>query len=73
MQIRRLLKQLEKARLEKHISETFILILMGSGTKSHGKNSISWKILIKSIIAKIIMTSVSIDKVLNVENVTKKK
>ena len=46
---------------------------MGSGTKSHGKNSISWKNLIKSIIANIIMTSVSIDKVLNVENVTKKK
>ena len=26
--------------LEEHISETFILVLMKSGTKSHGKNLI---------------------------------
>ena len=36
---------------EEHISETFILLLLGSGAKNHGKNSISTKILIRSFIA----------------------
>ena len=49
------------------ILETFILVLLESGTKNHGKNSISWKILIRSIIVQIIMMSVSINMVLNVE------
>ena len=31
MQIRRLLKCLEKMGLEEHILETFIMVLMGSG------------------------------------------
>ena len=34
---------------------TFILVLMGSGTESHGKNSISWKISIRNFIVQIIM------------------
>ena len=50
------------------ILETFILVLLESGTKNHGKNSISWKILIRSIIVQIIMMSVSINMVLNVEH-----
>ena len=33
----------------------FILVLMGSGTESHGKNSISWKISIRNVIVQIIM------------------
>ena len=41
---------------------------MGSGTENHGQNSISWKVLIKSIIAQIIMMSVSINMVLNAEH-----
>ena len=31
----------EKVRLEVLTLETFILVLMGSGTKNHGKNSIN--------------------------------
>ena len=38
VQIKGLLKLLEKARLEEHILVTFILVLMESGTESHGKN-----------------------------------
>ena len=45
-----------------------ILVLLESSTKSHGKNSISWKILIRSIIAQIIMSWVLINMVLNVEH-----
>ena len=30
---------------EQPISETFILVLMKSGRKSHGKNLISWKVV----------------------------
>ena len=41
--------------LEVLISETFILVLMGSGTKSHKKSLISSKILIRSIIVQVIM------------------
>ena len=41
---------------------------MGSGTENHGKNLISWKILIKSIILQIMMMSVSINIELNAEH-----
>ena len=41
VQIKRLLKQLKKARLEVLILERFILVLMESGTENHGNNSIS--------------------------------
>ena len=54
-------------RLEVLILETFILVLMESGTKSHGKNLASWKILIKSVIAETIIMSVSINMVLNAQ------
>ena len=40
MQINRLSEQLEKARLEVLTLETFILMLMESGTRNHGKNLI---------------------------------
>ena len=33
------------------ILETFILVLIVSGTENHGKNLMSWEILIRSIIA----------------------
>ena len=32
---------IKEGRLEEHILETFILVLLESGTKNHGKNSIS--------------------------------
>ena len=48
--------------------ETFVLVLMESGTKSHGKNLISWKILIISITAQVIMMWMLINVVLNVEH-----
>ena len=54
--------------LEELISETFILVLMKSGTESHGKNLMIWKILIRSIIVQIIMTLVLINIVLNVKH-----
>ena len=54
--------------MEEHILETFILVLLERSTKSHGKNSISQKILMKSIIAQVIMMLDSINKVLNVEH-----
>ena len=41
VQIKRLLKQLKKAHLEEYISETFILVLLGSGIENHGNNLIS--------------------------------
>ena len=50
------------------ILETFILVLMRSDTKNHGKNLISWKILIKSIIAHINTMLVLINMVLNAEH-----
>ena len=43
-------------------------VLMKSGTESHGKNLISWKILIRSIIAQVIMSWVLINMVLNAEH-----
>ena len=55
-------------RLEVLILETFILVLMKSGTKGHGKNSIIRKISIRNVIANFIMMSVSIDMVLNAEH-----
>ena len=55
-------------RLEVLILETFILVLMKSGTKGHGKNSIICKILIRNFIANFIMMSVSINMVLNAEH-----
>ena len=54
--------------LEVLILETFIVVLMENGTKIHGKDLISWKILIRSIIAKVILMLVSINMVLNVEH-----
>ena len=45
-----------------------ILVLMGSGTKNHGKNLISLKILIKSIVVQIITVLVLINMVLNAEH-----
>ena len=45
--------------------ETLILVLMESGTKSHGKKSISWKILTRNFIVQINMIGVSINMVLN--------
>ena len=44
------------------------MVLMVNGTESHGKNLISWKTLIKSIIAQIIMMLMLINMVLNVEH-----
>ena len=48
--------------------ETFVLVLVESGTKSHGKNLISWKILIISITAQVIVMWMLINMVLNVEH-----
>ena len=39
--LNRLLKQLNNVRLEEHILEAFILVLLESGIKNHGKNLIS--------------------------------
>ena len=55
-------------RLEVLIFNTIIQVLIKSGAKSHGKNSISWKIFIRSIIARVIMVVVLINMVLNVEH-----
>ena len=54
--------------MEGLISETFILVLMVNGTKSHEKNVMSWEILIKSIIAHVVMMLVLINMVLNVKH-----
>ena len=59
---------IKKARLKGHILQIFILVLMKNGTKSHGKNLISWKNLIKSIIPQIIMMLVLINMVLSVKH-----
>ena len=45
-----------------------MLVLIESGKQSQEKNSINRKILIRSIIAQIIMMSVSINMVLNAEH-----
>ena len=55
-------------RLEEHILEIFILVLLESSTKSHGKKSISQKVLIRSFIVQIIMMLVLINMVLNAEH-----
>ena len=39
--LNRLFKQLNNVRLEEQILETFILVLLESGIKNHGKNLIS--------------------------------
>ena len=54
--------------MEVLILETFILVLLESGTKNHGKNLINWKILIRSFIVQIIMMLVLINMMLNVEH-----
>ena len=54
--------------MEEHILDIFILVLLESGTKSHEKNLISQKILIKSIIVQIIMMLMLTDMVLDVEH-----
>ena len=66
VQIKRLSKLLEKARLEEHILETFILVLMERGTESHGKNN-QLKYIEKSI-AQIIMMLMLINMLLSVEH-----
>ena len=48
--------------------ETFILVLIENGTKSHGKNLISWNMLIRSIIAQVITMLVLINMVISVEH-----
>ena len=45
--------------MEENILETFILVLMVNGLKSHGRNLISWKLFIRGIIAQIIMIVVN--------------
>ena len=45
MQIKNLLKCLNKVHLEELILETFILELIVNGTKSHENNLMSWEIL----------------------------
>ena len=59
---------IKKGVFGERILETFILVLLEKGTRNHGKNLISRKILIKSIIAQIIMMTVSINMVLNKEH-----
>ena len=49
-------------RLEEHILETFILVLLESDTKNHGKN------LIRTFIVQIIIMLVSINMVLDAEH-----
>ena len=46
---------LNKVHLEKPILEIFILVLMVHGIESHGKNLLSWEILIRSITTQIII------------------
>ena len=58
-------EELKKVRLAVLILETFILVLLESGTENHEKNLISWKILIRSIITQIIRMLVSKNMVLN--------
>ena len=58
----------KKVHLVEQILEKFILVLMKNGTKKLGKNLISWKILIRSIIVQVIMMLVLINMVLNVQH-----
>ena len=55
--------ELKKGHLEDLILEICILMLMTNSTESHGKNELSWRILIKSIIAQIISVCVNKCKV----------
>ena len=55
VQMKHPLKPLKKVVLVVLISETFILVLMVSGTEMLGKNLKIWKILTKSIMVLIIM------------------
>ena len=50
------------------ILETLILVLLENGTKSHGNNLVSWKILSRSIFAQVIMMLVLINMVLNAQH-----
>ena len=50
----------KKKHVVELILETFILMLIVNGTETHGKNVMSWEILIRSIIAQIIIMSVLI-------------
>ena len=58
----------EDAFGRRYFLEAFILVLMESDTESHGKNLISWKILIKGIIVQIIMILVLTNMVLSVQH-----
>lgn len=53
--------------LVKIIFETFFLVLMVNGTKTHGKHLIRWEILISCTIAQIIMMLGLINMVLNLK------
>ena len=68
MQIKHLVKVIQKNAFGGTYFRDVYSGLMESGTKSHGKNLISWNILIKSIIAQIITILVLINMVLNVEH-----
>ena len=48
------------------IFETSILVLMVNDTEHHGKNFMSWEILVKSIIAQIITMLMSMLVLINV-------
>ena len=59
---------IKKVRLEVLILETFILVLMESGTENREKNLISWKILSRSMIVQIIMMLRWTNMALNAEH-----
>ena len=58
------IEELGKVCLGALILETFIVVLLKSGKKNHGRNLI----LIRSFIVQIIMMSLSINTVLNAEH-----
>ena len=62
------IKMIKKEHLEELVSEIFILMLPINGVRTHGKNLMCSKILIKSIIAQIIMMLVLINMVSNAEH-----
>ena len=62
------IEELGKVCLGVLILDTFIVVLLKSDTKNHGRNLISWTILIRIFIFQIIMMSVSINTVLNAEH-----
>ena len=59
---------IKEVHSEEHILETFFLMLMVNGTENYGNNLISWKILVRSFIAQLIMMLVLINMVLSVEH-----